>query len=86
MLKHDCLSFCRDLSKLSAAKRKEFLDFEKAYVYFYRLYSGSDAFPKPISHLLDSIQAEMERLRYELDEILDLDCDVPPYTRGTDVE
>ena len=80
MLKHDCLAFGRDLSKLPPHKKKEFLDFERAYVYFYRLYTGSCVLPKAASAALDLVQRDMEELRRELDEILELDFEIPAYS------
>lgn len=64
--KFDCLAFDQDLSKLPPDKRQDFLDFEAAYVHFYRVWAGSHRATSGVSRALDLIQRDMEALRKEL--------------------
>lgn len=73
VVKHDCLAFEFDLSVLPEEKRKEYLEFERAYVNFYRLWTGSGTLPPGLSRALDLVQRDMEKLRSFLSELLKQD-------------
>lgn len=66
MNKFDCLAFESDLSALPPTKRQDYLDFEAAYVHFYRVWTGSASLSSALSLALDRIQRDMEMLRKEL--------------------
>lgn len=85
VVKHDCLALEFDLSVLPEEKRKEYLEFEKAYVNFYRLWTGSGFLPAGLSRALDLIQRDMEKLRAFMSDLLKSDLDLSADVKPEDV-
>lgn len=64
MLQYDCLAFEEDLSKFPEKTRDKLLDFEAAYVMFYRVWTGSgNNLPPGVSRSLDHLQTAFEGFR-----------------------
>ena len=86
LLNEDCLAFERDLSLLPEDRKEQYLAFENAYTKFYRLWTGSGDFSLRLSRALDLIQANFEKLRREIDEILDEVEGIPTYSPRRKIE
>lgn len=80
VMQRDCLAYDRDLSVLPPDKKEKYLSFEQAYMSFYRLWTGSGDLPSSISRALDLIQADMESLRKEIDDVLENEDGAPAYS------